>query len=30
VQVDTTLCTGCNLCASVCKFGAIEPAQEVI
>jgi indolepyruvate ferredoxin oxidoreductase, alpha subunit len=30
VQVDTTLCTGCNLCASVCKFSAIEPAQEVI
>jgi indolepyruvate ferredoxin oxidoreductase alpha subunit len=24
VRLDTALCTGCNLCAGVCKFGAIR------
>ena len=24
VQIDDTMCTGCGLCADLCKFGAIE------
>jgi len=27
VSVDSNLCTGCNLCVSVCKFKAIIPAS---
>ena len=27
-RIDPQFCTGCNLCAQVCKFGAISPAQE--
>lgn len=25
-RIDPQFCTGCNLCAQVCKFGAISPA----
>ncbi|HWJ03956.1 MAG TPA: indolepyruvate ferredoxin oxidoreductase subunit alpha [Verrucomicrobiae bacterium] len=28
VQVDSTLCNGCNLCVSVCRFGSILPADR--
>ena len=26
-KIDPQFCTGCNLCAQVCKFGAISPAK---
>ncbi len=26
-RIDPQFCTGCNLCAQVCKFGAISPAK---
>jgi indolepyruvate ferredoxin oxidoreductase alpha subunit len=26
IALDTNLCTGCNLCADVCKFGALKKA----
>ena len=28
-KIDTSLCTECGLCQSVCKFGAIEKIEEV-
>ncbi len=28
MTIDATICTGCSLCAGVCKFGAIETAGE--
>ncbi len=28
VKINETLCTGCGLCAEVCRFGAIETAGE--
>ena len=28
VSIDDTMCTGCGLCASLCKFDAIELGQE--
>ncbi|MCE5285549.1 MAG: indolepyruvate ferredoxin oxidoreductase subunit alpha [Pelosinus sp.] len=28
VQIDETMCNGCGLCKSLCKFGAIEQAGE--
>ena len=28
VSIDETMCTGCSLCKSLCKFGAIEKAGE--
>ena len=24
IHIDDTMCTGCGLCESLCKFGAIE------
>lgn len=27
-RIDPQFCTGCNLCAQVCKFGAISPAKK--
>lgn len=30
VHVDTTLCTGCNLCVSVCKFDAIQASGKQV
>lgn len=29
VHIDDTMCTGCGLCGSLCKFGAIEKGKEV-
>jgi len=26
--IDNTLCTGCGVCAQLCKFGALNPAKE--
>ena len=26
-RIDPMFCTGCNLCAQVCKFGAISPIK---
>ena len=26
-RIDPQFCTGCNLCAQVCKFGAISPVK---
>ena len=26
-RIDPQFCTGCNLCAQICKFGAISPAK---
>lgn len=28
VKIDDTMCTGCGLCGSLCKFGAIELVKE--
>ena len=28
VHIDDTMCTGCGLCGSLCKFGAIELVKE--
>lgn len=28
VHIDDTMCTGCGLCADLCKFGAIELVKE--
>jgi NAD-dependent dihydropyrimidine dehydrogenase PreA subunit len=28
VKIDDTMCTGCGLCANLCKFGAIELVKE--
>lgn len=28
VHIDDTMCTGCGLCADLCKFGVIELAKE--
>ena len=28
VYIDDTMCTGCGLCESLCKFGAIELVKE--
>ena len=28
VHIDDTMCTGCGLCDSLCKFGAIELVKE--
>lgn len=28
VHIDDTMCTGCGLCESLCKFGAIELVKE--
>lgn len=28
VSIDDTMCTGCGLCASLCKFDAIELVKE--
>jgi len=27
-SIDNTLCTGCGVCAQLCKFGALNPAKE--
>ena len=28
IHIDDTMCTGCGLCETLCKFGAIELAKE--
>ena len=28
VRIDDTMCTGCGLCGSLCKFGAVELVKE--
>jgi len=28
ISIDDTMCTGCGLCASLCKFDAIELVKE--
>ena len=28
IHIDDTMCTGCGLCESLCKFGAIELVKE--
>lgn len=28
IHIDDTMCTGCGLCATLCKFGAIELVKE--
>lgn len=28
IKIDDTMCTGCGLCETLCKFGAIEKAGE--
>lgn len=28
IRIDDTMCTGCGLCESLCKFGAIELVKE--
>ena len=28
IHIDDTMCTGCGLCDSLCKFGAIELVKE--
>ena len=28
IHIDDTMCTGCGLCASLCKFDAIELVKE--
>ena len=28
IRIDDTMCTGCGLCADLCKFGAIELVKE--
>ena len=28
VSIDTTMCNGCGLCKSLCKFDAIEPVEK--
>ena len=28
MKIDQSLCVGCGLCVSMCKFGAIEGAEE--
>ena len=27
-QIDTTLCTGCNVCTQLCKIGAMKKGEE--
>ena len=28
IRIDDTMCTGCGLCESLCKFDAIELVKE--
>ena len=29
IVIDDTMCTGCGLCSSLCKFGAANLVEEV-
>lgn len=30
IVVDQSMCTGCNICVQVCRYGALNPGKEVI